>query len=395
MLRRLLKWAGGGGLHRFEKHQNYRNDNSFGISLKRLSRLFGFTLVELLVVIAIIGVLIALLLPAVQAAREAARRTQCSNHLKQFGLGVHNFISAQNNKIPPLLLHTARPSIMVLLMPYYEQNTQYDLLMQYGQKAALICNQATGTLFTMGSAENPRYNAWWDSLTQDQKNSLGSIPIWKCPSRRTGIQLTRDFSIGAGTVDAGTPAPGPVTDYAAVILWSNYTSTPNSSWTGHHSATTANHINDNLGPFRVALLPTGSNIDGSRPRDPIGYWADGTSNQIIFGEAHIPANRKNVCKSPNWWEQADCSALTSHGGSRGHVRPVHPQYRLARGPNDYTGNSNGESPIGGYGFGSEHVGTCNFLIGDGAVRGVNVSVSMSSILVPLANVGDGTPVSLP
>ena len=86
----------------------------------------GFTLVELLVVIAIIGILIALLLPAVQAAREAARRTQCTNNLKQFGLGMHNYHDTYKT-FPYGHDNTGRRvTWFPLILPFIEQQALHD-----------------------------------------------------------------------------------------------------------------------------------------------------------------------------------------------------------------------------------------------------------------------------
>lgn len=91
------------------------------------SRRSAFTLVELLVVIAIIGILVGLLLPAVQAAREAARRMQCGNNLKQLGLALLNYESA-NKRLPSGRTDATSLSAFGALMPYMEQSTVHQLI---------------------------------------------------------------------------------------------------------------------------------------------------------------------------------------------------------------------------------------------------------------------------
>lgn len=158
--------------------------------LKLTSGKRGFTLVELLVVIAIIGVMVGLLLPAVQAAREAARRMQCSNNLKQIGLAVHNFESTykrtphsgQCDSTGGASTVYMTQSTPTLLLPYIEQNNVYEMMDQ----TLLFVNMATKspTPYTVTQLHPRSRGAVYND--PDFPNTIlaaqTNIPTYVCPS---------------------------------------------------------------------------------------------------------------------------------------------------------------------------------------------------------------------
>jgi len=151
----------------------------------------GFTLIELLVVIAIIAVLIALLLPAVQSAREAARRAQCTNNLKQIGLAVHNYLST-NQVIPPAYIvyspvgtqNTAQSfSALARMLPYMEQNPIYNAI-NFNVAARWGANVGSNTQMNGSTACCDLWGLMNASATANQ------ITSFLCPSDTDLANLT-------------------------------------------------------------------------------------------------------------------------------------------------------------------------------------------------------------
>jgi prepilin-type N-terminal cleavage/methylation domain-containing protein len=317
------------------------------------NRRFAFTLVELLVVIAIIGVLVALLLPAVQAAREAARRSSCSNKLRQLAIGLHNHHDT-HDKLPPGAQGVVYPlpnppgnttvgitgtSWIVFTLPFIEQKPLYDLY---------------------------RFDLSHNSVENGPTVGSVVVPTLYCPSgpdpkkyRDPNTNVTTNPS----THYYGVMGPGGPTDnFQLVIGGTTYQyryggSGGNGAWSFHGMLSHYQDIGSSISQFRVVRF---SDV------------TDGTSNTLMLGEisVNLPVNRPGTTTAqPNQyrsWIRGNTTATGANGsGTTKNVRyPINSTF--------YNGNSN----FNEISFGSHHPGGAQFALGDASVRFVPQTIDL-------------------
>ena len=307
----------------------------------------GFTLVELLVVIAIIGILIGMLLPAVQQVREAARRVACGNRLRQVGLAIHNY-ELSHRFIPPSRLdRSGGVSWAVQILPFIEQQ-----------------NLANGW----------DVKRWYydqgDTIEEGNALRTVSVPIFFCPTRRTaasaGLSITGDRP-DAPFAGNRTHYEGALGDYACCVGTSVL-----DDWRG-------------AGGNGAMVVGEWTYVSTSAPR-VLASWKsqtqfrkilDGLSNTIFIGEKHLVPGTFGTNTPGNLNAQTGDGSI--YNGDHPWVisRAAGPDFELASRSSEFNSQ-----------FGSWHPGVCQFAMGDGSVRIVSNEIDTITLGL-LAQRNDG------
>jgi prepilin-type N-terminal cleavage/methylation domain-containing protein/prepilin-type processing-associated H-X9-DG protein len=370
-------------------HERRLPSFSFLVCRRPPGRASGFTLVELLVVITIIGVLVALLLPAVQAAREAARRMQCTNNLKQIGLAAHSY-AARSGVLPPGAILTGIS--FGAGSGYLKSGTSnYEVFTEATNTAA--GNHGTSWMLQiLPFMEQQALYDRWDfkkSVLGNQAVAATDITTFYCPTRRPTVRLedqTLMFPHWAGWgTSAGWTRGG--NDYGGCLGAQNAFTNPTTSNAKRQfcGVTYAYQQKSELGIF----LP-----DGSTTCSDI---ADGLSNTILAGE--VPrfqwTGPAPPGQSATYW--APCHTATDGwaiAGSNtlfetGIYNPTNGKWY-----NNDVGQLGGFNTYYFESAGSDHIGGAHFAMADGSVRFLSEDLN-TTVYMRLGAMADGEIAQLP